>query len=97
MATKEPIIAIAGLPVKVTGNNAVVRNTYNAESELDGKTNTTKIGVLLGSVVSALIGAVVWYRSGGFSQGVVFPSPGWGRDFYWSSMGRLARVSVQHA
>ena len=34
-------------------------------------------------------------RSGGFSQGVVFPSPGWGRDFYWSSMGRLARIFVQ--
>jgi len=34
-------------------------------------------------------------RSGGFNQGVVFPSPGWGRDFYWSSMGRLARVYVQ--
>lgn len=33
--------------IKITGNNAVVRNTYNAESELDGKTNTTKIGVLL--------------------------------------------------
>ena len=34
-------------------------------------------------------------RSGGLMQGVVFPSPGWGRDFYWSSMGRLARVYVQ--
>ena len=31
-------------------------------------------------------------RSGGITQGVVFPSVGWGRDFYWSSMGRLARV-----
>ena len=31
---------------------------------------------------------------GGWSQGVVFPSPGWGRDFYWSSMSRLARVHV---
>jgi len=25
---------------------------------------------------------------------VVFPSPGWGRDFYWSSMDRLTRVFV---
>ena len=33
-------------------------------------------------------------RTGGLMQGVVFPSPGWGRDFYWSSMGRLARVFV---
>ena len=33
--------------IKVTGNNAVVRNTYNAVNELDGKTSTTKIGVLL--------------------------------------------------
>lgn len=34
-------------------------------------------------------------RSGGLMQGVVFPSPGWQRDLYWSSMGRLARVYVQ--
>ncbi len=34
-------------------------------------------------------------RSGGLTQGVVFPSPGWGRDLYWSSMGRLARIFVQ--
>lgn len=33
-------------------------------------------------------------RTGGPMQGVVFPSPGWGRDFYWSSMGRVARVYV---
>lgn len=33
-------------------------------------------------------------RSGGLTQGVVFPSPGWGRDVYWSSMGRLARIFV---
>ncbi len=34
-------------------------------------------------------------RSGGLTQGVVFPSTGWNRDFYWSSMGRLARVYPQ--
>lgn len=34
-------------------------------------------------------------RVGGLTQGVVFPSPGWSRDLYWSSMGRLARVYVQ--
>lgn len=34
-------------------------------------------------------------RSGGLTQGVVLPSPGWSRDFYWSSMGRLARVYIQ--
>ncbi len=33
-------------------------------------------------------------RTGGLMQGVVFPSPGWGRDVYWSSMGRLARVYI---
>jgi hypothetical protein len=33
-------------------------------------------------------------RSGGLMQGVVFPSPGWNRDCYWSSMGRLARIHV---
>jgi hypothetical protein len=34
-------------------------------------------------------------RSGGISQGVVFPSVGWSRDVYWSSMGRLARIFVR--
>lgn len=34
-------------------------------------------------------------RVGGLTQGVVFPSTGWSRDIYWSSMGRLARVYVQ--
>lgn len=34
-------------------------------------------------------------RVGGLNQGVVFPSVGWGRDFYWSSMGRVARVFVR--
>jgi hypothetical protein len=34
-------------------------------------------------------------RSGGVTQGVVFPAPGWNRDVYWCSMGRLARVFVQ--
>jgi len=34
-------------------------------------------------------------RTGGLNQGVVFPSVGWNRDVYWSSMGRLARVFVQ--
>lgn len=33
-------------------------------------------------------------RVGGVMQGVVFPSVGWQRDLYWSSMGRLARVFV---
>ena len=33
-------------------------------------------------------------RCGGLNQGVVFPSPGWGRDCYWSSMDRLTRVFV---
>ncbi len=34
-------------------------------------------------------------RSGGITQGVVFPSVGWSRDLYWCSMGRLARIFVQ--
>lgn len=33
-------------------------------------------------------------RCGGLTQGVVFPSVGWGRDIYWSSMDRLARIFV---
>jgi hypothetical protein len=32
---------------------------------------------------------------GGFTQGVVFPAPGWSRDVYWCSMSRLARVFVE--
>ncbi len=31
-------------------------------------------------------------RSGGLTQGVVFPSVGWERDLYWCSMGRIARI-----
>ncbi len=34
---------------------------------------------------------------GGPMQGVVFPSTGWQRDFYWSSMGKLAHVFVRPA
>jgi hypothetical protein len=33
-------------------------------------------------------------RVGGLHQGVVFPSVGWGRDLYWCSMGRLARIFI---
>ena len=33
-------------------------------------------------------------RIGGLTQGVVFPSPGWGRDVYWSAMSRFGRVWV---
>ena len=40
-------LAFTDQTVKVTDNSAVVRNTYNAENELDGKASTTKIGVLL--------------------------------------------------
>ena len=39
-----------------------------------------------------LIGEV---RGRGLMQGVVFPSAGWGRDLYWSSMDRLTRVFVE--
>ena len=31
-------------------------------------------------------------RTGGWMQGVVFPSPGWYHDFYWCSIDRLTRV-----
>jgi len=33
-------------------------------------------------------------RIGGFTQGVVFPSPGWSRDIYFSAMSRFGRVYV---
>ncbi|MFM7140918.1 MAG: hypothetical protein ACKO2K_03260, partial [Alphaproteobacteria bacterium] len=31
-------------------------------------------------------------RIGGLAQGVVFPSMGFGRDFYWTTFLRLARI-----
>lgn len=40
--------------IQVTGDHAIVRNTYNGVSELDGKTNNTVIGVLM-----------VWAKEGG--------------------------------
>jgi hypothetical protein len=36
-------------------------------------------------------------RIGGITQGVVFPSVGWGRDLYWCSMRRVARVFITAA
>ena len=32
--------------------------------------------------------------TGGLMQGVVFPSAGWQRDVYWSSMDRLTRIHI---
>jgi hypothetical protein len=32
--------------------------------------------------------------TGGWMQGVVFPSAGWQRDIYWSSMDRLSRIYI---
>ena len=40
-------LAFTEQTIKVTGNHAIVRNTYNGVSELDGKTNKTVIGVLM--------------------------------------------------
>lgn len=40
-------LTVINQTVKVTGNHAIVRNSYNGVSELDGKTNNTKIGVLM--------------------------------------------------
>jgi hypothetical protein len=34
-------------------------------------------------------------RTGGLMQGVVFPSVGWQRDFYWCSMDRVTRVHIK--
>lgn len=64
------------------GSGELVVNDYRRHGEEVVVLNITS-GEELGRV-----------RSGGLMQGVVFPSPGWGRDFYWSSMGRLARVYV---
>jgi hypothetical protein len=50
--------------------------------------------VVLDVVTGAERGRV---RVGGFTQGVVFPSPGWGRDLYWSTMSVLARIRVDAA
>lgn len=40
-------LAFTDQTIQVDGNHAIVRNTYNGVSELDGKTNNTKIGVLM--------------------------------------------------
>lgn len=48
--------------------------------------------VVLAIETGAELGRV---RTAGHMQGVVFPSSGFGRDFYWSSMDRLTRVHVQ--
>lgn len=40
--------------IQVNADHAIVRNTYNGVSELEGKTNNTKIGVLM-----------VWAKEGG--------------------------------
>ena len=34
-------------------------------------------------------------QTGGLMQGVVFPSAGWQRDFYWCSMDRVTRVHIK--
>jgi len=34
-------------------------------------------------------------RVGGFNQGVVFPAVGWGRDVYWCSMTKVARIFAE--
>ena len=68
--------------------------SYPASGELvvnDYRRNGEEV-VLLNIETGAELARV---RSGGLTQGVVFPSSGWNRDLYWSSMGRLARVFVQ--
>jgi len=47
-------LAFTDQTVKVTGNHAIVRNTYNSEAEVDGKPRSTQIGVLM-----------VWAKEGG--------------------------------
>jgi hypothetical protein len=44
--SKVKSIEYPDLKISVTGNNAVARHLYVSESELDGKTDTTKIGIL---------------------------------------------------
>jgi len=47
-------LAFTDQTIQVNGDHAIVRNTYNGVSELEGKTNNTKIGVLM-----------VWAKEGG--------------------------------
>ncbi len=47
-------LAFTDQTIQVNGDHAIVRNTYNSVSETDGKTNNTKIGVLM-----------VWAKEGG--------------------------------
>ena len=40
-------LAFTDQTIQVNGDRAIVRNIYNSVTELDGKTNNTKIGVLM--------------------------------------------------
>ena len=62
-------LAFPELKVAVVGNNAIARHIYLAESELDGKATTTRIGALQ-----------VWQKQNGAwkllaRQGFRFPTP----------------------
>jgi len=47
-------LAFTDQTIQVNGDHAIVRNTYNSVSELEGKTNNTKVGVLM-----------IWAKEGG--------------------------------
>jgi hypothetical protein len=80
---EKPHFGVASHMVLLPTSGQVVLNDYRRWGEevvvLDIASGTEKARV----------------RSGGLTQGVVFPSVGWQRDVYWSSMGRLARIFVQ--
>lgn len=65
----------------LTGDGGLVTNDFHPR--------TGEVVVVLDIDTGATRGQA---QIGGWTQGVVFPSPGWDNDLYWCSMSRLARV-----
>ncbi len=64
----------------LTGDGGVVTNDFGRGGE-----HVIVLDILTGATRSRT-------RIGGWTQGVVFPSPGWDNDLYFCSMSRVARV-----
>jgi hypothetical protein len=64
----------------LTGDGGIVTNDYGRGGE-----HVIVLDILTGATRSRV-------KIGGWTQGVVFPSPGWDNDLYFCSMSRVARV-----
>lgn len=64
----------------LTGDGGIVTNDFGTGGE-----HVIVLDILTGATRSRV-------RIGGWTQGVVFPSPGWNNDLYFCSMSRVARI-----